>query len=216
LKRRAYHFLPARYALDDLRHRRLKIARIDELNDPFELWAVAQPDRRLRRAFRKTKEHIAQHYGLLCFSMSWHNPLLWSHYADRHHGLALGFDLNDLKQVSYVEKRPVPTEINEEVAQWLLFTKYKDWQYEEEARVFTTLKDRDPATRLYFADFGEQLVLREVIVGPLSSVTKQDLHDSLRDATGVTFTKGRLAFNSFRVVEDQRGFRPIIRLVRGS
>jgi hypothetical protein len=25
----------------------------------------------------------------------WHNPLLWSHYADRHRGMALGFDTDD-------------------------------------------------------------------------------------------------------------------------
>jgi hypothetical protein len=41
---RVYHFLPAKYALDDIEKQRLKISEIDQLNDPFELWCVAQED----------------------------------------------------------------------------------------------------------------------------------------------------------------------------
>jgi hypothetical protein len=36
-KIRVYHFVGAEYGLDDIRRRRLKIATIDDLNDPFEL-----------------------------------------------------------------------------------------------------------------------------------------------------------------------------------
>lgn len=208
---RAYHFVAEQYALDDLRRRRLKIARFDELNDPFELWAIAQPDKRLRRAFRRTKEAMSRRFGVLCFSLSWQNPLLWSHYADRHHGLALGFDISGevLNAVSYIAQRPVLKQISIEVASSLLFTKYADWHYEQEARIFTTLDHRDPQSGLYFADFNDRLVLREVIVGPLSRVSNRDLDNALRNLAGVTLTKGRLAFNSFQVVTDQRGLRTI-------
>lgn len=151
---------------------------------------------------------MAKQYGLLCFSLDWHNPLLWSHYADRHRGLALGFDVNEriLKRVSYVKDRPVPEKIDFETADRLLFTKYEDWRYEQEARIYTTLQDPDPKTGLYFADFGEQLVLREVIAGPLCAVTKQELCDAAGSATEVEFKKAGLAFDTFRVVIDQREF----------
>ena len=33
---RAYHFLPAQWALDDIVKRRIKISEIDQTNDPFE------------------------------------------------------------------------------------------------------------------------------------------------------------------------------------
>ncbi len=205
---RAYHFVPLCYGLDDLRQQHLKIAQLDDLNDPFELFAFEQSDRRFRQANKATKQEMAQQHGLLCFSSDWQNPLMWSHYADRHRGLALGFDVDQqiLKQVSYIENRPVPNRIDIEAAHSLLFTKYANWSYEREARIFTTLKDRDPKTGLYFGDFGEQLVLREVIAGPLCAVTKHELREAAGSTTKVKFRKARLAFKTFRVVTDQRGF----------
>lgn len=207
--KRVYHFVSLCHGLDDLRHRRLKIAQLDELNDPFELWAIAQPDQHLRREIEATKQQMAEQYGLLCFSLDWQNPLLWSHYADRHRGLPLGFDVNEqiLKQVSYVKDRPVLEKIGIETAHRLLFTRYEDWRYEQEARIYTTLKDPDPKTGLYFAAFGEQLVLREVIAGPLCAVTKQELCDAAGSATEVEFKMAGLAFDTFRVLTDHRGFR---------
>jgi hypothetical protein len=205
---RAYHFVSLHHGLDDLRQRRLKIAQLDELNDPFELWAIAQPDGRLRTAIRATKQEMAQQFGLICFSLDWHNPLLWSHYADRHRGLALGFDVDEqiLKPVSYRKSRPVLKKVDLEVANWLLFTKYADWNYEQEVRIFTSLEDRDPATGFYFGNFGEQLQLREVIVGPLCTATTQELREATGSTAEVSFTKARLALRTFRVVTDQRGF----------
>jgi len=143
---------------------------------------------------------------MLCFSLDWQNPLLWSHYADRHRGLALGFDVDEriLKRVSYVETRPTVNEVNFAVANSLLFTKYIDWRYEQEARIYTNLKDQDTETGLYFADFGDQLILREVIAGPLCTVTEQELRDVTASTSEVKFMKARLAFGTFRVVTDQR------------
>ena len=104
------------------------------------------------------------------------------------------------------EQRPALTKIDPTVAQWLLFTKFVDWRYEHEARIFTTLQERD-SSGLYFGEFNQQLVLREVIVGPLSKVTKRDLRDALGGDDAVTLTKSRLAFNTFEVVRDKRGFK---------
>jgi hypothetical protein len=207
---RAYHLLSSHHALDNLRRRRLKIARLDDLNDPFDLWALAQPDQKVRMALRLFRREVSQHFGMVCFSLSWQNPLLWSHYGDRHRGMALGFDLNPAKckKVKYVKERPQLRKVDLTVAHELLFTKYVDWRYEEEIRTFLNLNDIDPATNLYFADFCDDCVLREAIVGPLCDVTEQGLREVLGDFNPdkVNLTKTRLAFNSFRVVTDQRGF----------
>ena len=105
---RLYHFLRADHALGDLRRKgRLKIAEIDNLNDPFELFCSSQRDHRIRTALRGWKREITKAYGLLCFCAQWHNPLLWSHYADRHRGICLGFDVRDNlpKEIRYLRTR---------------------------------------------------------------------------------------------------------------
>ena len=154
---RAYHLLSSEHGLSNLRHRRLKIAQLDDLNDPFDLWALAQPDPKLRKALRGFRRDVATQFGMVCFSMTWQNPLLWSHYGDRHRGMALGFDLDraKAKKVSYVEERPQLMKVDLAVVHDLLYTKYVDWKYEKEIRIFTSLTDIDPATSLYFAEFGD-------------------------------------------------------------
>ena len=56
---RVYKFLHAKWALDDLDKRRLKIATFDDLNDPFELWPVDLSNPMVRFAFSKVKEEMA-------------------------------------------------------------------------------------------------------------------------------------------------------------
>ncbi len=97
------------------------------------------------------KNELAQKHGLLCFSRHWHNPVLWSHYASRHTGLCLGFDVPDdcLGPVSYSRKRLVveaesfttPHQLAPEMVIKFFFTKYSHWRYENEVRCFVTLTD---------------------------------------------------------------------------
>lgn len=205
---RLYHFANAEHALEDIRCRRLKIATFGDLNDPFELLGVAQPRPGLRRWLRRWKAEMTCKHGLLCFSANWRNPLLWSHYADRHCGIALGFDLKDdaVNSVTYVKQRPILEAIDESAAQKLLYTKYKDWKYEDEHRVYTDLKDKDATTGLYFAEFSDGLMLREVIAGPACSASESKILEAVRDGATAKLLRARLAFNSFSVVEDRRGF----------
>ncbi len=103
---RAYYLTGAHFALSNLALRRVKIARYVDLNDPFELLAVDLADKEHRKAFRESKEEISESNGLICLSKSWSNPLLWGHYADKHSGVALGFDVLDklLAPVIYAKK----------------------------------------------------------------------------------------------------------------
>lgn len=152
---------------------------------------------------------MSRRHGVLCFCRSWQNPLLWSHYADKHRGIALGFEVRDdlLRQVDYVHTRPRFKEVNERTMQKLLFTKFTDWRYEGEWRIYTRLKERDSKTHLFFAEFSDDLVLREVIVGPLCETTKATIERTVRKfAQQVRLIKSRLAFKSFRIVKNQRGF----------
>jgi hypothetical protein len=211
---RVYHFLDAKYGLDDLRRRRLKIATLNELNDPFELFGVDLGDASLRHAFQVMKEELSKNRGLLCFSRDWRNPVLWSHYADRHKGLCLAFEVRDedIGPVHYSRKRlVVDVESFQNVQQLsidaviqFLFTKYSHWRYENEIRGFVTLEDRDPETGFFFADFSESLRLVGVVVGAQSSITRKELDNALGDLqSSVEVFKARLSFRTFRVVRQR-------------
>ncbi len=211
---RVYHFVELEYGLDDLRRRRLKIAELLKLNDPFEFFGANLSNSDLRRAFRAMKNQMASNRGILCFSRNWKNPVQWSHYAGMHTGLCLGFDIpsEHLGSVNYSSKRFAvdansllnPREIDIETAKDLLFTKYSHWRYENEVRSFVTLEDADPESGLYFADFSDRLKLVEVIVGANSLLKEIDLVNALGDLKGeVKVSKARLAFGSFRVVRQR-------------
>lgn len=211
---RVYHFLCATWAIDDLKRGRLKISRIDDLNDPFELLGAELADSNQRRFFLETKKAIAQNHGVLCFSRSWRNPLMWSHYADKHRGFCLGFDIPDdrTKPIRYDAKR-LPSLIprllagtpdSEALMKCLLFTKFQDWKYEAEVRVYTDLKNVDPPTGHYFAKFSDDLSLKEVIFGPrFEGPTTEIAHFVRPRFPGVTLIKARLAFGTFRVVRNK-------------
>jgi len=63
----------------------------------------------LRIALRLLKETLANTRGFICLSGTWKEPLLWSHYADRHRGMCLGFEINGeekFRRVTYSADRP--------------------------------------------------------------------------------------------------------------
>jgi hypothetical protein len=212
---RVYHFISAEHGLDSLRRQRLKIATISELNDPFELLAITLENPELRRAFAVVKHQLAATRGMLCFSRRWNSPVQWSHYAAKHTGLCLGFDIPDehLTPVHYAGRRLAieaerllqPRGLDEDTALKFLSTKFSHWRYEAEVRAFLSLEDRDPDTGLYFAEFSDRLVLKEAIVGAEGSISRFALSTALGDiAPDVRMLKARLAFKTFNVVSQRK------------
>lgn len=199
---RVYHFVNEKFGMKDLVERRLKIAKIMELNDPFEFLGVDLTDRNLRRVLKETKSDLSKSNGLLCFSRHWKSPLLWGHYADKHKGMCLGFDVPDrhLDEVTYTKERlPAPKVIDQPFMKKLLLTKFDHWRYEEEYRAYVSLEDEIDGH--YYADFSENLILKEVIVGDQSRITRAKILSALGDlAVGVEVFKARPAFKSFEVV----------------
>jgi len=95
----------------------------------------------------------------------------------------------------------------EETIQKLLFTKYRDWKYEEEWRGWFRLETRDPITGLCFCSLDDKIQLREVIAGPLCDTPKAKIRAALgADLRSVLAVKARLAFATFQVVTNKRGF----------
>lgn len=202
---RLYHFIGQEYGLAALRRRRLKITRFHELNDPFEFLAADLSDTHHRQALRKTKDKLSESKGLLCFSRTWENPVLWGHYADKHRGLCLGFSIPEThaRQVTYVNSRfSWPDIVDEQFMQQLLFTKFSHWSYEQEYRVYAQLDTQENG--LYFAEFSDTLSLHEVIVGCESQVSRAQIREALGDQAGTIATfKTRAAFRSFQIVRNK-------------
>lgn len=213
---RVYHLLPARWAINDLARRRLKVAQFADLNDPFELLSLELSRPAQRKAFAKWRADSLARYGVLCFSRSWRSPVLWSHYADKHKGICLGFDVPNswLKPVIWVKERlPLPKAFLENgapdasVLDQLFRTKFDHWRYEEESRVVVPLQQAHKEGRHFFRPFGADLVLKELVAGPRCTAAQATLGAAVADiSAGVTVSKARLAFKRFAVVTNKQGF----------
>ena len=203
---RIYHFLDSHYGLENISHKRLKISRIIDLNDPFELLGVDLHDQEMRSALNRTKEQLASNRGLICFSATWRNPVQWGHYADKHKGLCLGFDIPDdlLMKVTYTQKRlKLPSNIDENFMKKILSTKFTHWRYEKEYRVFLSLSNNIGG--LYFKEFSNDLKLKQVIVGCESCVSRSQISEALSDYEyEVEVFKARPAFRSFKIVRQKK------------
>lgn len=142
---RIYYLTTAQFGLSNLALRRLKIARFADLNDPFELMAVDVTNFDFRVGISAKKGLIDRDQGLICFSRAWNNPLLWSHYGDKHRGLCLGFDVPDslLTSVRYVKgmrrinilSPATKKQAVDRLLDRLRYTKYEGWKYEDEVRL---------------------------------------------------------------------------------
>lgn len=106
--------------------------------------------------------------GLYCLSRVRDNILMWSHYADQHHGYCLEFEATDdaymfgeAQPVSYSDAYPViefhATQSSEQV-QLALLSKCRGWAYEQECRVIDT--KNGPGLRSYPSE-----LLKGVIFG---------------------------------------------------
>lgn len=208
--RRVYHFINSEHGLLNLQNRRLKISTLLGLNDPFELLSNNVQNKLVRSLFSTAKRQFDGEFGILCFSNSSQSPVQWAHYADRNRGLCLGFDVRSdlLVDIQYVPERvseasfPTSQVFTESWMHRVLSTKFSQWEYEDEARIFSKLESK--SGDLYFKEFNDDMVLKEVQVGFNSLVTRSQLSDALGDfSENVNCFKVRPAFGSFRMVRNE-------------
>lgn len=201
-----------------LRHilleQRMKVSRFEDLNDPFEL-ACHDVGHRDARARSKTFIETAnEKFGLICFSDNWKSPVMWAHYASKHEGLCLGFDIHDdyLGYVQYIDSRLLGTdEFSDQngidFIDQMLYHKAREWSYERELRAIVLLDG--PKTPLYHITFGVDMQLREVLIGARCNLSPSDLAPFIfPQETPVLIKKVRAAFKTFEMVENKR-YKPI-------
>jgi len=170
-----YQFLSSLNAITNLERKMVKVSRIMAVNDLFELQPYLRLDKEKRKQLGKIRTKVADIYGMVCFSTDWQEPIMWGHYADRNKGIVLGFELVSdrfvIKDVKYPTERKRITLDPQSVTpsgyiKAVGFIKYKGWSYEKEHRFFVKLDDCICIGNNYFLKFGNDLRLREVIIGP--------------------------------------------------
>jgi hypothetical protein len=210
---RLYHLTSAEFGISDIALGRVKVARFSDSNDPFELLSMNCKSKDVRDAANRYKDEYSRANGIVCFSANWTNPVLWAHYANKHSGLALGFDLpvGQTLAVDYQEKRsafalsgPV-SDLPDKVRDQLLRTKFKHWEYEAERRLIVPLEAAQKEGNLYFLPFAGHLTLREVVLGPACNLALRSVRALVDAVYGVSDHPvrvfcSRIAFGGFTVV----------------
>ena len=89
----------------------------------------------------------------------------------------------------------------------LIRTKFTDWKYEDEYRLFIELDPTTVEAGNYFVDFSDNIKLMEVILGMNCALPIRRVRQLLEtDLTHVRVKKAGMALRSFKVIED-RSFR---------
>jgi hypothetical protein len=213
---RVYHYLEAEWALDNIKRRRLKLSKIDDMNDPWEWKCVRSDDKASQVALEMTAQDTCENSGVLCFGQSWTNLLMWSHYGEKHKGICLGFDVPDdkIRVVKYVRNLEVigrlddlPTSERERILNKLIEVKSADWCYEKEVRMHGGREEKDEETGMYFVPFGDEFRLKEVIAGIRFPMSRRVIEDALKGyPEDVKIAKAARALDRFEIIINERGF----------
>lgn len=219
---RAYYFTSQKIAMEHvLPERRMKLSLVHELNDPFELLSPQLTDKDMRQLNHELHGLLIKTMGVICFSDNMRSPLMWAHYAEKHNGMCLGFDIPALsadwdnsiiKPMMYETKRlkielaKIQASVNDRIAfiGALLHTKAKAWEYECEYRMMAELREKE-TNGFYYVDFGPNMVLREVIIGCLSKLLPTQVASKVRGLPApVKVYKARAGFKDFEMVRDRK------------
>ena len=181
-----YRYYNHKYGFIALNQKRIKVTQLKELNDPFELSGIYSPDPDMQNRIGQKKKEFSNQFGLICFSESWMNLIMWAHYADAYKGLCLGFDVSGLPHdvlfdVGYKTKQQLvnsssrslgenkQSDNNDKNLRDFLLTKSSDWKYEKEWRCFINLDNEEDGNT--YEKFPDMLILKEVIIGLHSSLS---------------------------------------------
>lgn len=128
-----------RLFVDIILKNRLHAAKYTELNDPMEgqfYYNKGIYDKSLIQKISSDKEDLR----ICSLSRTKKHELMWSHYAEGQHGVAIGITVDekyDLRLMQYGDLSYFKGEqINHDTAREILTHKLSVWTYEEEERIF--------------------------------------------------------------------------------
>lgn len=146
---------------DTILNNSLGFSKVSSLNDPFEIAHKFQINRKsisedpISYKYKKlieSKKEFLNNAQISCFSRTAFEPLMWSHYSDKHYGICYCFDENELTtfglcssfkdiiyssqlpEIYYEEDKTSDKQIQRELNR-VLMTKSLNWSYEKEFRI---------------------------------------------------------------------------------
>ena len=194
-----YKYSSSHHAMQAIQERRLKVSRVNELNDVHDCRPHIVYRRKSSSEFNAgfgqgMTSAVTRTMGIVCYCGNAVSPLVWAHYGDSSRGVALGFELNeglfdrpevpgDSRMVVRVVYRsefemlywedeidPIPEESRKfELLIRGYNTKSAQWEHEHEYREFVDLLGCTLSAGLYFSNFRPGS-LREVILGERCSL----------------------------------------------
>tara|TARA_R110000868_G_scaffold113679_2_gene304914 strand:+ start:561 stop:1247 length:687 start_codon:yes stop_codon:yes gene_type:complete len=207
-----FHYISAKWGVEALSRGRLKLATLEDMNDPFELRAFNTGAKELRKFINDRRDIANSQIGFLCFCPTWQNSIMWSHYADRHRGMVLGFRVSSARlfEIPYIKDRldffgeAGKSSSRTDNFTTRQFAKHESWAYEQENRLVVNLVDRQPENEMYFCEFGDELKLSSIYLGERFSASEVEVRalSSVREAK-IEPIQTRLAFKSFEVVKQR-------------
>ena len=202
-----YRYFNLTFGLEALQTGRWKIGRMEKLNDPFDCRPASinllPSGMNVELSLDDFLQTMFGNWGLLCYSEVISDPVIWSHYADSHQGLALGFDFSTTGwppyQVRYSKARPVidfekvrtlpkatPEILSNYIFQTGFATKASSWSYEKEYRHLISFHGCKMIGSHFFRGMPCDL-LKEVVLGARCPVSMEDIERVLhpdKEATG--------------------------------
>jgi Protein of unknown function (DUF2971) len=182
-----YRYLDYEAAIKTIEKRRFRVGRIKEFNDPFE-WRlgiegiVPEGEEFAQTVMDSFIDDMNSQFGIICFSSTCVDSVLWAHYADNHQGMAFEvehtLDPEALSEVTYSNDRPL-FDANElhrlcDFSDWsqyfgpllkkVLHQKALGWSYEKEHRVHVELAKCEASSGHYFRQIPDEF-LKRVILG---------------------------------------------------
>ncbi|MFD2543716.1 DUF2971 domain-containing protein [Lacinutrix gracilariae] len=207
-----YQFSSYEIALEEIILKQsLKFSNPETFNDPFDcnekLLKVNIDKKNIANAFAEIQEKYSRQkrremakklndpntlskllkskkkdYKLSCFSKIYNEVLMWSHYANKHNGICVGFDFPHLypekfilcpvKYLNEIKLLDGETNTNRILLYWLT-TKSERWIYEQEIRAIAQSKNNEDSE---FINYDKDRI-KEIIFG--CNVKKNEIDNAM-------------------------------------
>jgi uncharacterized protein YktA (UPF0223 family) len=210
-----YKYMSFEVSKKVLINNQLRVTPANQFNDPFDMLpgelvgekpiitkdGITSRDYDVGEEFYfEIRDNYSELFGVTCFSKFRENILMWSHYADSHKGIVIGFDskklwnnLEDYFKVIYQRKRVLtPYDIAVGKANYekqykhykkLIRSKFEEWNYEKEYRLINKFENckYDGINDLYFFNFKDSTI-NEIILGAEMDITaKNNIRNIIKD-----------------------------------